>query len=282
MDLSDVIIVLSRPAEAGNVGAVCRAMKNMGLSRLRLAAPDFKINENFTDSVEGANTANSANATVFQETTEPTVISEAGYGYGGNMAIIKARAVHAVDIWEKAETFDSLSNAVKDCPVIIGTTRRRGRRRKHITMTPAETAAYLKERQGQAALVFGNERTGLEDEELDLCNLASHIPADDLFPTLNLSDAVMIYAYELYLAMAGAENLTTKGEWIPMDMETINFHVKKLTDRLKDLGFYKKPGREEQEHFYRDLFARAGLTEREAVYLIDNMAKAARLQTNGD
>ena len=41
MNLTDVIIVLSRPAEAGNVGAVCRAMKNIGLSRLRLAAPEL-------------------------------------------------------------------------------------------------------------------------------------------------------------------------------------------------------------------------------------------------
>ena len=259
METSEVIIILSRPSEAGNVGAVCRAMKNMGLSRLRLAAPGFSITET--------------------ETSEADALSEAGFGYGGNLAVIKARAIHAFDIWEAAETFDSLEEAVKDCPLVIGTTRRRGRGRKQISMSPTEIAKLLKDRTGPAALVFGNERTGLEDEELTLCNMASHIPADNVFPSLNLSHAVMIYAYELFKTIAGEEKLTVKGQWTPMDQETINNLVKRLTDRLKDLGFYKRPGREEQERFYRDLFARAGLTEREAVFLIDNIAKAARLES---
>ena len=171
MLLSDVIIVLSRPAEAGNVGAVCRAMKNMGLSRLRLVSPGF--------SVDDASAA----------------LSEAGFGYGGNLAVIQARAIHAADVWEKAETFDSLAAAVKDCALVIGTTRRRGRHRKQVTMTAAEAAAFVKSRPGPAALVFGNERTGLEDHEIDICNMASHIPVDEAFPSINLSHAVQIYAY---------------------------------------------------------------------------------------
>jgi len=147
---SDVIIVLSRPSEAGNIGAVCRVMKNMGLSRLRLCAPDLSL--------------------------EPAALSDSGSACGGNEDVIRTRAVHAFDIWEKAETFDSLSEAVKDCALVIGTTARRGRLRKQ-TMTPAETAAFLKQHPGPAALVFGNERAGLDREEIDLCNFASHIPA---------------------------------------------------------------------------------------------------------
>jgi tRNA/rRNA methyltransferase/tRNA (cytidine32/uridine32-2'-O)-methyltransferase len=252
MQLSDVIVVLSRPAEAGNAGAVCRAMKNMGLSRLRLVAPEFK--------------------------DETAALSEAGFGYGGNLAVIKARAVHAGDVWEGAESFDTLADAIRDCQLVIGTTRRRGRHRKIITMTPQETASFFKGRPGPAALVFGNERTGLEDDELELCNFASHIPADDIFPSLNLSHAVMIYAYELFQALSDAEQLTAKGQWIPMDQETINNLVQNLTGRLKELGFYKKPGREEQERFFRDLFSRSGLTEREALYFINVVAKAVRLE----
>jgi tRNA/rRNA methyltransferase/tRNA (cytidine32/uridine32-2'-O)-methyltransferase len=146
-------------------------------------------------------------------------------------------------------------------------------------MTSQETAVFLKDRPGPAALVFGNERTGLEDDELELCNFASHIPADDIFPSLNLSHAVMIYAYELFQALSDTEQLTAKGQWIPMDQETINDLVQNLTDRLKELGFYKKPGREEQERFFRDLFSRSGLTEREALYFINVVAKAARLES---
>jgi tRNA/rRNA methyltransferase/tRNA (cytidine32/uridine32-2'-O)-methyltransferase len=265
MLLSDVIIVLSRPAEAGNVGAVCRAMKNMGLSRLRLAAPEFSISD-----VE-AKEASSAGP----------VLSEAGFGYGGNQAILRARAIHAADLWEKAETFDTLAAAVKDCSLVVGTTRRRGRHRKQITMTPAEIAAFLRDRPGKAALVFGNERTGLEDDELELCNLASHVPVDEAFPSLNLSHAVQIYAYELFNALSGHSpgEDAVKGQWVPLDQEAIDALARKITGNLKTIGFYKQAGMEERERFFRDVFSRAALTEREGSYFADIIAKAARLVT---
>ena len=249
MRLSDVIIVLARPSEPGNVGAVCRAMKNMGLSRLRLAAPEFS----------------------------------------GDEAVIRARAVHAADVWEKAEFFDSLASAVKDCALVIGTAQRRGRHRK-ITMTPVEIAAFLKERPGPAALVFGNERTGLDAEEIELCNFASHIPVDEAFPSLNLSHAAMIYTYELFRALtpagtpaeAGIDRGSppagaVKGQWVPLGQEAIDGMVRELTDNLKNLGFYKQAGREEQERFLRDIFSRAAMTEREGRYFANIIAKAARL-----
>jgi tRNA/rRNA methyltransferase/tRNA (cytidine32/uridine32-2'-O)-methyltransferase len=252
MCLSDIVIILSRPEEAGNVGAVCRAMKNMGLSRLRLAAPEFP--------------------------EHPSVLSEAGFGYGGNQAVIRARAIHAWNLWEKAETFGTLAAAVKDCSLVVGTTRRRGRHRKQATMTPAEIAAFLKDRPGQAALVFGNERTGLEDSELRLCSLASHIPADGAFPSLNLSHAVQIYAYEFFRAF-GKDPPAVKGQWIPLDQEAIEGLVLKLTDNLKCIGFYKQIGLEDQKRFFTDVFSRAALTEREGAYFADIIAKAARLVT---
>jgi tRNA/rRNA methyltransferase/tRNA (cytidine32/uridine32-2'-O)-methyltransferase len=259
MKRDDVVIVLSRPEEAGNVGAVCRAMKNMGLSRLRLAAPDFS-SPPFTGN-----------------------LSEAGYGYGGSEAVIRARAVHAEDIWERAGTFASLKAAVADCAMVIGATRRRGRHRKQVSMTPAETAAFLQNRPGPAALVFGNERTGLEDDELELCNFATHIPVDEAFPSLNLSHAVQVYAYEIFNVLADAEEpLAVKGQWVPMDQTAVATLVKEVTDSLLSLGFYKHRGREEQELFFRDIFSRAALTEREGRYFGDIIAKAARLAGKKD
>ncbi|AEF81240.1 RNA methyltransferase [Leadbettera azotonutricia] len=264
MKQDDVVIVLSRPEEAGNVGAVCRAMKNMGLSRLRLAAPDFSSQPR-----SGS-------------------LSEAGYGYGGPDAVIRARAVHAEDVWERAETFASLGAAVADCAMVIGTTRRRGRRRKQVSMTPAETAAFLQSHPGPAALVFGNERTGLEDKELELCNFATHIPVDEAFPSLNLSHAVQIYAYEIFKGFGGSENPAAieappavKGQWVPMDQPAIAALVEEVTNSLLSLGFYRQRGREEQELFFRDVFSRAALTEREGRYFGDIIAKAARLAAKG-
>ena len=259
MLLSDIVIILCRVSEPGNVGAVCRAMKNMGLSRLRL---------------------------VIQEPLDEN--------------LLRVRAIHAADIWEQAEVFDTLAGAAADCTLIVGTTRRRGRRRKSVTMDPRTLAAWLRDRPGTvgtletspggliestvpAAIVFGNERTGLEDSELDLCNIASHIPVSDKFPSLNLSHAVQIYAYELLLAIGQQKENTTsvpepvKGEWVAMNRTAVETLVTSITNTLADLGFYKNPGREEQYRFLRDMISRAGLTEREGKYLKDIFAKAARL-----
>jgi tRNA/rRNA methyltransferase/tRNA (cytidine32/uridine32-2'-O)-methyltransferase len=253
MHLSDVTIILCRAAEPGNVGAVCRVMKNMGLFRLRLVSPGPLDEEK-----------------------------------------LRARAVHAEDIWEGAQVFDSLGEAAADCSLLAGTTRRRGRKRKSVTLEPRALAAWLGERSsasGRIALVFGNERTGLEDAELDLCNIASHIPVSSAFPSLNLSHAVQIYAYELFMAFGGASGgiaestaaanrpEPVKGEWVPLDRPQVDALTSSITGTLAELGFYKHPGREEQTRFLRDMISRAGLTEREGNYLKNIFAKAARLGT---
>jgi tRNA/rRNA methyltransferase/tRNA (cytidine32/uridine32-2'-O)-methyltransferase len=220
-------------------------MKNMGLSRLRLAAPQISL-------------------------------PSAG-------EVIRARAVHAADVWEKAEHFAALEEAVAGCALVIGVTRRMGARRKAWSLTPAETAVRLRDHPGPAALVFGNERTGLEDREIQLCNLTSHIPASDAFPSLNLSHAVQIYAYELFhlLAPERAESSGTAdkapGRWVPLDQARLEALSHSISDSLAFLGFYKQPGREDQERFFRDIFSRAGLTQREGQYIADIFAKAVRL-----
>ena len=248
MVLSDIVIILCRAGEPGNVGAVCRVMKNMGFSQLRMVAPE-PLNE------------------------EPLL----------------ARAVHAEDIWRNARFFDTLASAIADCSLAVGTTRRRGRKRKNATMDPRALAAWLKDgRAAPAALVFGNERTGLDDGELNLCNTASHIPVSDAFPSLNLSHAVQIYAYELFLAFGRTANGLAagpgsgtpdpvKGEWVPLARTAVDDLTADITGILAELGFYKHPGREEQTRFLRDIICRAGLTEKEGRYLKDIFAKAARL-----
>jgi len=240
MVLSDIAIILCRASEPGNVGAVCRVMKNMGLSQLRMVAPG-PLDE----------------------------------------APLLARAVHAEDIWRNARFFDTLALATADCSLVAGTTRRRGRKRKNASMDPRALAAWLKDRAatsggiGPIALVFGNERAGLDDDELNLCNIASHIPVSDAFPSLNLSHAVQVYAYELFLAFGGAADV--KGECVPLTRAAADELTADITGVLADLGFYKHPGREEQTRFLRDLICRAALTEKEGRYLKDIFAKAARL-----
>ncbi len=265
MFLQDVKIVLCRVSESGNVGAVCRAMKNMGLSELRLAAP---------------------------LPLEPEKIEK--------------RAVHAADIWKNARFFDTLADSVADCSIVVGTTRRRGQNRKSVSMPPRALAEWLAERsasQGKAAIIFGNERTGLEDSELALCNFASHIPTysqssagfenglekinktdfhanstedfDKPQPSLNLSHAVQVYAYELFLAFYGCKPV--KGEHKAMNQTEVSALAASIAETLESIGFYKISGKKEQTEFLRDVISRAGLAEREGRYLRDIFVKAARL-----
>ena len=235
MTLDSVIVVLSRPSESGNIGAVCRAMKNMGLTRLRVVAPEMPPDEE----------------------------------------VIRSRAVHATEVWDHAEHFDRLADAVADCSLVVGTTRRRGKRRKDFTLTPEDLAESLRQRPGLAAVVFGNERTGLEDDELKLCNLASHIPADPVFPSLNLSHAVQIFSYALYRALGPTDG----ARWVPVEAERLTELVGIMADSFQAIGFYKQAGREEQERFFQDIFARAGITAGESRYLEQVFRKIGRLGT---
>jgi len=142
-------------------------------------------------------------------------------------------------------------------------------------MTPRALAAWLSERPGPAAVVFGGERAGLEEAEMELCNTASHIPVSDDQPSLNLSHAVQIYAYELFLALERQNPV--KGEWQPLNQSEVSALAVSITDTLAGLGFYRHPNRGEQTRFLRDVISRAGLTEREGNYLRDIFVKAARL-----
>jgi tRNA/rRNA methyltransferase/tRNA (cytidine32/uridine32-2'-O)-methyltransferase len=215
-------------------------MKNMGLSKLRLAAP-----------------------------------------LSVNVESILSRAVHAHEIWENAQIFNDFPSAIADCSLVIGATRRRGHHRKSISMDPRTLAQWLRDRPADekeaAAIVFGNERTGLEEAELNLCNFASHIPASEDQPSLNLSHAVQIYAYELFLALEPA--LPVKGEWTALNQTEISTLVASITDTLANLGFYRHPGREMQTRFLKDIISRAGLSEREGKYFRDIIAKSARLNS---
>ncbi|GHT50671.1 RNA methyltransferase [Spirochaetia bacterium] len=246
MVLDDIIIVLSHPQESGNVGAVCRVMKNCGISSLRIAG-DFKP----------------------------------------DIKTIRDRSVHAFDVWQNVKFFDTIQNAVSDCSIVIGTTRRRGAKRKSISLTPQETASYITGRpSAPIAIVFGNERTGLEANEIDLCNIASHIPASNVFPSFNLSHAVGIYCYELFSAQpqkTNCEKCDIKGSHKNMPWHALcSADVQKLStdicDILESAGFYKIAGRADQEHFFADIFARAGITKSESKLMREIFNKVIRIK----
>jgi TrmH family RNA methyltransferase len=162
-------LVLLRPRNAENLGAVARAMKNFGLSDWVVVAPN------------------------------PKLLSAPGLG---------KLAVHSADLVDSVRVVETIEEAVADCTWVVGTTMRtiEGQRR----LTPRELGLEAAERSDEAwALVFGDERNGLVNGDLGACHALSFIPTGDEQPSLNLSQAVVVYAYEL--AMAQRQTATAPG-----------------------------------------------------------------------
>ena len=234
MKLDDIYIILCRPDESRNVGSACRAMANMGMKNLRIVGKKADYDEEK----------------------------------------VKTLAIHAFSIWENAVFFDSIEEATKDCYVSAGTTRRRGKKRKEWLLTPDEFSTKVNDIEtGKVAVIFGNERTGLTDEELECCTLGVKIPTDEEFGSLNLSHAVQIICYELYKHL----KVPTLTGYTPITLDRLSKTVTSLTDDLKKVGFFSVTGRPEMENFWTSVFARAALSEGEAQYIEKIFNKAAGL-----
>jgi len=170
-------------------------------------------------------------------------------------------AIHASDVLENAVMTATFEEAVDGCSFIAGMTRRRGKRRKYAYIDPAELGKRLLGYEGsEAALVFGNEVSGLSDEEMRLCHLAVTIPSSADFPSLNLSHAVQIIAYEVYRTFHSAAG---KRFYTPVAGEKLDSLVGHITGSLESLGFFKLVTPDEMGRFFRDIFVRAALTKRE-------------------
>src|SRR5688500_6003545 len=155
-----VRIVLVGARHPGNIGSTARAMKTMGLADLALVAPER---------------------------------------YPAPEAVTMAAA--ADDVLARARVFASVPQAVADCGLILGTTARR----RHLpwrVVEPREAAPEIiaAAKRAPVALLFGAERTGLLNDDLEQCHRLLTIPCDEAYASLNLAMAVQVVAYELWLA----------------------------------------------------------------------------------
>ncbi|OHD21130.1 MAG: hypothetical protein A2Y38_19740 [Spirochaetes bacterium GWB1_59_5] len=173
---------------------------------------------------------------------------------------VRTHALLAFDVYETAERYATLREALSGFGLAAGFTRRVGQRRKE-NMTVEAFAATLAERVGAAtALVFGNERDGLSDAELALCDEAVGIASSSLFPSLNLSHAVQIACWELRKSLRHASSAEGRMPAIRASTERAALEI---ADALQAAGFYKIAGRPEAETFLRSIAARAALSEAE-------------------
>jgi len=168
--LSDIRIVLVNTFHPGNIGAAARAMKNMGLSRLYLVSPKDFPADEAT-----------------------------------------RRASSAADVLENAVVVDSLQEALQDCSLVVGTTARL----RHVQWSQVDSreCGLLLNKESaehEVALVFGRERTGLFNEELELCQYLVHIPTNDEYSSLNVASAVQVLSYEIRMASLGEQTLNER------------------------------------------------------------------------
>lgn len=242
MNLDRVFVVLAHPEESRNIGAACRAMANNNIHHLRIVGKK----EDYDDER------------------------------------VRILAIHAVNLWENSEFFDSITEATKDCTIIGGTTRRRGKKRKEKLYFPEEFAKKASEITGDSeiggnvAIVFGNERTGLTDEEFLECTMGVTIPSSDEFASLNLSHAVQILCYHFF-----REKNSHLTSYTPLSIERIDKTVTCVADNLQKIGFFSVTGRPDMENFWRSLLSRAAISESEAKYIEKIFTKAAGLSTHG-
>lgn len=222
--LDNISIVLVDARTPANIGAVARAMMNMGLSRLVLVnAPDDPQHQ------------------------------------AGKLAAGAGR------ILETARNYSSLREAVGNQGLVIGASRHTGRLRKNV-LTPREVAERAVPLLGRnrVSLVFGNEVNGLDREDLAVCHEFVSIPSSDAFPSLNLSHAVMVVAYELFIA--------SKKPGPPVDLELANkeelekFFIQ-LQKVLEDIGFLDRNQPDRMMFTLRQIFGRAKLDSRDVSIL---------------
>ncbi len=248
-------IVLVGTQHPGNIGSAARAIRTMGLARLVLVAP-----ERFPH-------------------------PEAA-----------ALAAGAVGVLESALVTDTLAEAVADCRLVLGCTAR-SRRIALEELHPRQAAARalgVAAAGGEVALVFGRERTGLENEELQLCHSAVHIPSDPDYGSLNLAAAVQVLAYEL---RNGWFEQAMPGRWMapvppsasadapppapgrepPATHAELEGFFSQLADTLDAIDFHKGRTPAAAMRKFRRLFLRAALDARDVRLLRGLLADAKRM-----
>lgn len=224
--LDHVCIVLDEPQDLVNIAGVIRAMKNMGLSRLRLVRPaEF----------------------------DPWRITGIAH--------------RSADIVDSTEQYDTLDAALADAVYVVGTTARARTAKRNYGRPRALAPAILdRTARGLVAILFGREDRGLSNEALDRCHTVAIIPTAPEYPSLNLAHAVLILAYELFLAAGGEDRPLPSGKRrseaaSARDLEAM---FQALEAALHAIEFFKGREPESVMRTLRTLFARAEPDLREA------------------
>jgi len=217
-------IVLVETTHPGNIGAVARAMKNMGLSDLALVNPVRFPHDDAT-----------------------------------------ARASGATDILDSASVVGSLSEALADCVYVVGASAR-SRTISWPSMGPRDCAErmIMESKGGKVAAVFGAEKSGLQNDDLDLCHSVLTIPTNPEFSSLNLAMAVQVLTYELRVASTVDGGPGYESEALPATGAQMEHFYAHLEQVLTDIHFLDPDNPRHLMRRLRRLFIRARPGQNEA------------------
>lgn len=197
-------------------------------------------------------------------------------------------AVGAGAVLDQAIVTPTLVEAVADCTLVLGcTARHRGISLEELSPTQAARRALDLSATANVAIVFGNERTGLDNEELMACHAAVTIPSVADFSSLNLAQAVQVMAYELRLAslqQTPQAHTQTKSEPVAT-VEQLDYFFGHLEEMLEDIDFHKGRSPRTIMQRLRRLFLRANLEQREVRILrgiFDDAQRMARMAGRGE
>ena len=180
-------------------------------------------------------------------------------------------SVDARDVLEGAKVHGSLDDALAGSTAVVGTTRRVGRhRRPHWRLDALAPRLARLAGEGELAVVFGREDSGLTDGELDRCTHLVYLPSADQYPSINLAQAVILIAYELRMAALGTVERESSGTPATHgEREAMYDH---LEQALETIGFLSRDTHEVMMRRFRRILGRAELSGEE-VKMIRGVAR---------
>lgn len=204
----NVRFVLVRTSKPGNLGAAARALANFGFGNLALVAPQC-------------------------DPMDPAALR---------------LSVRAEPFLKDAVRCDSLVEALADRQFVLATTARKEGTLRAGALAPWDAAMSdlaQAARTERVAIVFGPERTGLENDDLRHCHLLTSIPTSDRYPTLNLAQAATVVAYELSSRLTASEAVVEPAEEERASVADIDRSLSVLRGALERIGFLRhdKSGR---------------------------------------
>ena len=228
-----VRFVLVEPSHCGNIGAAARAIRAMGFGGLSVVAP-----------------------------------RDPDYRSSGDAV---ALATNAVEVLRDSRSHSTLTEALDGVTLafaMTGYAREFGPPHRPLREAALQAAGSMREGRGPVAFVFGTERTGLTNRDVQRCHVSCAIPADARLGSLNLAQAVQVTAYEMRCALALPEDASVPLPPGGAPVEMIERLFVALEQALTAIGFYDPLQPKRSMERLRSLFARAGLSVSEAELLL--------------